>query len=106
MKLLYGSFDSSLTVTNVCALILEVDKKTFCLGKKDKLYWLRNDLNHFHFKDEKILWSHLVWLHDCIMDEAQKLIFKEIRVDDDYLSVLNVQKRLGTPYGAAKTEHI
>ena len=40
------------------------------------------------------------------MDEAQKLIFKEIRVDDDYLSVLNVQKRLGTPYDAAKTEHI
>ena len=40
------------------------------------------------------------------MDEDQKLIFKEIRLDDDYLSVLNVQKRLGTPYGAAKTEHI
>ena len=46
------------------------------------------------------------WLHDCIMDAAQKLIRKKLRVDGNYQSVLNVQKRRGAPYRGVKNDHI
>ena len=38
--------------------------------KKDKLYWLKNDLYHLHFEDDEILRSPAAWLNDCIMDAA------------------------------------
>ena len=40
------------------------------------------------------------------MDSAQKLLCEELGEDDDYQSVLNVQKRRGAPYRAVKNEHI
>ena len=40
------------------------------------------------------------------MDAAQKLICKKVEADDDYQSVINVQKRRGAPYRAVKNEHI
>ena len=40
------------------------------------------------------------------MDSAQKLLCEELGADDDYQSVLNVQKRRGAPYRAVKNEHI
>ena len=39
------------------------------------------------------------------MDATQKLICKKLGADDDYQSVLNVQKRRGAPYRAVKNEH-
>ena len=42
--------------------------------KKDKLYWLKNDLCPLHFQDEEMLWSPTAWLNDRIMDATQKLI--------------------------------
>ena len=70
--------------------------------KKDKLYWLKNDLYHLHFDDEEILRYTTAWLNGQIMDAAQKLICKELGADDDYKSVLNVRKRRDTPYCAVK----
>ena len=35
-----------------------------------------------------------------------ELICKKLRVDDDYQSVLNVQKHRGVPVSAIKNEHI
>ena len=81
-------------------------KKPFRLTrKKDKLYWLKNDLYRLQFEDE-ILRSPTAWLHNGIMDAAQKVICKELRADGDYQLVLNVLKRRGAPYRAAKNEHI
>ena len=74
--------------------------------KKDKLYWLKNDLYHLHFEDEEILLSPTAWLNDRIMNTVQKLICKTLGADEDYQSVLNVQKRWGVPYCAVKNEHI
>ena len=37
---------------------------------------------------------------------GSKLICKELRADDVYQSLLNVQKRRGAPYRAAKNKHI
>ena len=54
--------------------------------KKDKFYWLKNNLYHLHFKDEEILWSPTTWLNDHIVDLAQKLISKKLGADDDYQS--------------------
>ena len=82
------------------------EKSILSVEKKDKLYWLRNDLCHFHFEDEEILQSPTAWLNDRIMNAAQKLIYKKLGADDDYQSVLNVQKRQGAPYRAVKNEHI
>lgn len=42
-------------------------------GEK-KLYWLKNDLCHFHFEDKEILRSPTTWLNDRIMDAAQKFV--------------------------------
>ena len=74
--------------------------------KKDKHYWLKNDLYHLHFKDVEILGSSTAWLHDRIMDATEKLICKELRTDDNYQSVENVQKRRGAPCREVKNEHI
>ena len=51
--------------------------------KKDKLYWLKNDLYHIYFEDEEILWSPTAWLNDRIRDAAQKLICKKLGADDE-----------------------
>ena len=64
--------------------------------KKDKLYWLKNDLYHRHFEYEEILRSPTAWLNDRIIGAAH----------GDYQSVLNLQKRRGAPYRAVKNEHI
>ena len=40
------------------------------------------------------------------MDAAQKLMCKELGADDDYQSVLNVQRRGATPYRAVNNDHI
>ena len=74
--------------------------------KKDKLYWLKNNLYHLLFEGEEILCSPTAWLNDRIMDAAQKLICKKLGADDDYQSVLNVQKHRAAPYPAVKNEHI
>ena len=74
--------------------------------KKDKLCQLKNALYHFHFEGEEILRSQTFWLNERIMDVAQKVICKELGVDDDYQSVLNVQKRGDAPYRAMKNEYI
>ena len=63
--------------------------------KKDKLYWLKNDLYHLHFEDVKIPRSPTALLRDSITDATQKLICRKLGADDDYQSVLNVQKRRG-----------
>ena len=39
------------------------------------------------------------------MDEARKLICKNLGADYNFQSVLNVQKRLGAPYHSVKNEH-
>ena len=74
--------------------------------KKDKLYWLMNDLYQRHFEDEEILRSPTAWLNDRIIGAAQKLFCKKLGADGDYQSVLNLQKRRGAPYRAVKNEHI
>ena len=66
--------------------------------KKDKLYWLKNDLCPLHFQDEEMLWSPTAWLNNRIMDATQKVICKKLGADDDYQSVLNVKNRRGTAY--------
>ena len=63
--------------------------------KKDKFYWLKNDLYHLHFEDVKIPQSPTALLRDSITDATQKLICRKLGADDDYQSVLNVQKRRG-----------
>ena len=70
--------------------------------KKDKVYWLKNDLNHLHFEDEEIIRSTTAWLHNRIMDAAQKLACKKLRADGDYQSVLNVQERRVAPFRAVE----
>ena len=40
------------------------------------------------------------------MGAARKLVCKELRANDSYQSVLNVQKRPGAPYCVVKNEHI
>ena len=40
------------------------------------------------------------------MDATEKLICKELRTDDNYQSVVNVQKRRGAPCREVKNEHI
>ena len=40
------------------------------------------------------------------MDEVQKSICKDLGADDDYQSVLNVQKRRGAPYREVKNKPI
>ena len=67
--------------------------------KKDNLY-------HLHFGDKEVLRSPTALLNDRIMDAAQKLVCKKLGADDDYQSVLNVQKRRGAPYRAVKDEHV
>ena len=56
----------------------------------------------FIFKDKEILWSWTAWLNDRIMDVVEKLICKKLGADDDYQSVLNVQKRRVAPFRAVK----
>ena len=74
--------------------------------KKDKIYWSKNDIYHLHFKYEEILRSSTAWLYDHILDAAQKLICKKLEAENDYQSVLNVQKRRGAPQRTVKNEHI
>ena len=45
-------------------------------------------------------------MNDRIKDAAQKLNCKKLGADEDYQSVLIVQKRGGAPYRASKNEHI
>ena len=73
--------------------------------KKDKIHWLKN-LYHLQFKDEEILRSPTAWLNKRIMDATQKILRKKLGTDDNYLSVLNIQKRRGAPYRVMKNEHI
>ena len=82
-------------------------KKTILLEeKKNKLYWLKNDLYHLYSEDEEILRYPTAWLNDCIMDATQKLTCKDLGADDDYQSVLNVQKCRKAPYCAVKSEYM
>ena len=76
------------------------------IEEKDKLYWLKNDLYHLYIEGEDIVRSPTAWLNDRIMDATQKLICRKLGADDDYQSVLNVQKRRGAPCCAVKNEHI
>ena len=78
-------------------------KKPFCLKRK-KINFI--GLYNFHFDDVEILQSHVAWSNDPIMNAAQKLIYKELGADDNYQSVLNVEKRRGAPYSAVKNEPI
>ena len=45
--------------------------------KKDKLYWLQNNL--YHFDEEEIIRSSTLLLNDHIIDAAQKLIYQELQ---------------------------
>ena len=74
--------------------------------KKVEGYWLKNGLYHIYLEDKEILRSPTAWLNDRIMDAAQKLICKELGADDDYQSVLNVQRRGDTPCRAVDNDHI
>ena len=44
----------------------------------------------------------MAWLGDRIIDGAKMLICKKLGADDDYESVLNVQKRRGATYCTVK----
>ena len=74
--------------------------------KKDKIHWLKNGLYHLQFEDEEILRSPTAWLNKRIMDATQKIIRKKLGTDEDYQSVLNIQKCRDAPYRAMKNEHI
>ena len=74
--------------------------------KKDKLYWLKNNLYHHQLEGEEIVRSPTAWLNYRIMDTAQKSVYKKLGADNDYQSVLNVQKYQGAPYREVKNEHI
>ena len=55
---------------------------------------------------EEIVRSPTAWLNYRIMDTAQKSVYKKLGADNDYQSVVNVQKYQGAPYRAVKNEHI
>ena len=46
------------------------------------------------------------WPNDCIMDAAQKLICKEIGIDESYQSVLNSEKKTIDLFHPVFQEHV
>ena len=67
--------------------------------------WLRNEMYILKKEDQHLLLSKDVWLNDCIMDAAQKLICKEIGTDESYQSVLNSEKKTIDPFHPVSQEH-
>ena len=68
--------------------------------------WLRNEMYILKKEDQHILLSKDAWLHDRIMDAAQKLICKEIGTDESYQSVLNSEKKTIGPFHPVSQEYV
>ena len=68
--------------------------------------WLRNKMYIVKKEDQHLLLSKDARLNDCIMDAAQKLIYKEIGTDESYQSVLNSEKKTIDPFHPVSQEHV
>ena len=66
---------------------------------------MNNDLNYLQVEDKQFRLSSTAWLNNNIMTAAQTFIYKELR-DQDYQSLLNVQRRGVASYCAVNDEHI
>ena len=68
--------------------------------------WLRNDMYILKKEDQHLLLSKDAWLNDRIMDVAQKLICKEICIEESYQSILNSEKKTIDPFHPGSEEHV
>ena len=68
--------------------------------------WLRDKMYIVKKEDQHLLLSKDARLNDCIMDAAQKLIYKEIGTDESYQSVLNSEKKTIDTFYPVSQEHV
>ena len=68
--------------------------------------WLRNEIYILKKEDQHLLLSKDARLNDCIMDAAQKLICKEIGIDESYQLVLNSEKKTIDHFHPVSQEHV
>ena len=81
--------------------------------KKPKIFLLRRksinfiaELYYLYFEDKETLQSPMAWLNDRSIDAAQELKCNDLEADDNYQSILNVQKRQDSHHLSLENEHI